>query len=58
MTAAIYGAGTPASAFPAEENTVQAGITLSSANPTASEAFDEPLDMATVLAIASNFSAR
>ena len=55
VTAAIYGPGNPASAFPGEENIVQAGITLPSANPTASEAFDEPLDMATVLAIASNF---
>lgn len=58
ITGAIYGAGTPAAMFPSEANTVQGGLELVNAFATAaqaSEAFDEPLDMATVLAIASNF---
>ena len=59
ITAAIYGAGNPASLYPSEANVVQAGINvqgLSMVSPNeASEAFDEPLDMGTVLAIAGNF---
>ena len=55
VTNAIYGPGNPASMFPGEDNIVQAGITLPNPGENASEAFDEPLDMATVLAIASNF---
>jgi len=58
VTGAIYGAGTPASMYPSEANTMQGGLDLVSSFATAtqaSEAFDEPLDMATVLAIASNF---
>ena len=55
----VYGPGNPASMFPSEANTTQAGIDLTMF-PTvtadqASEAFDEPLDMGTVLAIAGNF---
>jgi len=58
ITGPIYGAGNPAAMYPSEANTVQGGVELVSAFATAtqaSEAFDEPLDMATVLAIASNF---
>jgi hypothetical protein len=58
ITAPIYGAGTPAAMYPSEANTTQAGVELTGSFVTAaqaSEAFDEPLDMATVLAIASNF---
>lgn len=59
ITAAIYGAGNPAALFPSEANVVQGGLNvqnLSQVSPSeASEAFDEPLDMGTVLAIASNF---
>ncbi|WP_324675743.1 ferritin-like domain-containing protein [Hymenobacter sp. GOD-10R] len=58
ITSAIYGAGTPAAMYPSEANTAQAGVELTGSFVTAaqaSEAFDEPLDMATVLAIASNF---
>ncbi len=51
--AATYGPGDPESMFPAEGNTVQGGLDLTSAlmGYTAediSEAFDEPLDMETV----------
>jgi hypothetical protein len=57
---AVYGPGNPASQFPAEDNTVQDGINLASVitgcSPGAvSEAFDEPLDKGTVLAIAGQF---
>jgi len=61
---ANYGAG--ASGYPAENNTIQGGVdvtTLASANSSttavniAVEAFDEPLDMATVLAIVAPFFA-
>lgn len=68
-TAPVYGAGTPAASFPAEDNVVQAtvnitnlltaanitGLTAANAAIAATEAFDEPLDMATVKAIARNF---
>ena len=55
----VYGPGNPASMYPPESNTMQAGIDLTmfpnvTANE-AAEAFDEPLDMGTVLAIAGNF---
>lgn len=62
VTSGIYGAGNPAASFPAESNVSQGGInlqtTLASLNiPAAafSEAFDEPLDVATVTSIALNF---
>ncbi|GGE97149.1 ferritin-like domain-containing protein [Hymenobacter cavernae] len=58
ITLPIYGSGNPATAYPSEANTVQAGVELVGPFATAaqaSEAFDEPLDMASVLAIASNF---
>jgi rubrerythrin len=58
-TAPIYGAGTPAASFPGEENVTQAGVnlqtTLNQSAAAVSEAFDEPLDAATVTAIALNF---
>jgi len=65
VTAPVYGAGSPASSYPAEDNVTQAtvnvqtnttaptGLTLTAA--AASEAFDEPLDAATVKTIARNF---
>jgi len=62
---AIYGPGSPASAFPAEDNVTQGGVNLGTLtyNPplegTAAnkitESFDEPLDMQTVLNIAGLF---
>ena len=61
-TDAIYGAGTPAAQFPAEDNVTQGGVNLQTALttlniPTAAitEAFDEPLDTTTVANIALNF---
>ena len=61
-TAPIYGAGNPAAMFPAEDNVTQGGVNLQTALasfnfPAAafSEAFDEPLDAGTVVAIALNF---
>lgn len=64
-TRPVYGPGNPATgnpdaSYPAEDNTSQAGvpITNAAANITpaaASEAFDEPLDPATVKSIARNF---
>jgi hypothetical protein len=58
-TAAVYGPGNPASLYPGEENVIQGGLNvqnISMVSPSeASEAFDEPLDMGTVLAIAGNF---
>lgn len=61
--APIYGPGTPPASFPAEDNVTQAtvntasltaqGITINANS--ASEAFDEPLDRATVIAIADPF---
>jgi hypothetical protein len=59
-TAAVYGPGNPASTYPSEANTVQGGIditTLGFSAASASEAFDEPLDMGTVLTIAGQFIA-
>ncbi|AII52703.1 ferritin-like domain-containing protein [Hymenobacter sp. APR13] len=56
--AAVYGAGNPATTFPAESNLVQAGLTLTSVGGNTytaaevSEAFDEGLDNTTVVAIA------
>lgn len=58
---AVYGAGNPATIFPAESNTMQAGLNLTTALGTTytaaevSEAFDEALDEATVRAIAGQF---
>lgn len=58
---AVYGAGMPPEMFPAEENTVQAGVDIAGLNGVnaaeASAAFDEPLDMETVLGIAAPFLA-
>lgn len=54
---AVYRAGNPASSFPSEANTTQAGLaigyagTIDSAADRYSEAFDEPLDMTTVLTL-------
>lgn len=61
-TSPVYGAGDPATAFPAENNTRQLVVEIT-ANPSgttldaaaASEAFDEPLDAVTVKNIARNF---
>jgi hypothetical protein len=59
VTAPVYGPGMPASEYPSEANITQAGVNLLSLTTAtaaeASEAFDEPLDVQTVLAIASNF---
>ena len=59
---AIYGPGNPPASFPSEANTTQAGVNLTTltftpavAATAPSESFDEPLDMATVVAIASLF---
>lgn len=67
-TAPVYGPGNPATGgptdifFPAESNTTQAGVDILTNTPggiinaaAASEAFDEPLDPATVKSIARNF---
>ncbi|HSU93093.1 MAG TPA: ferritin-like domain-containing protein [Gemmatimonadaceae bacterium] len=61
VNSAVYGPGNPPTDFPAEDNTVQGGVNLMSitnygADPL-SAAFDEPLDKATVLAIAGPFIA-
>lgn len=64
--AAVYGPGTPATgapdaSYPAEDNVSQAGVTLTTGLGSAytatavSEAFDEPLDAATVKSIARMF---
>ncbi|OZC03914.1 ferritin-like domain-containing protein [Rubricoccus marinus] len=58
--APVYGAGSPASTFPSEANTTQGGINLVTglsgySAEEISEAFDEPLGMTTVLAIAGQF---
>ena len=64
--AKVYGAGTPATGttpdtfYPAEDNVSQAGTNLTTLNSTytataVSEAFDEPLDPATVKSIARMF---
>jgi hypothetical protein len=65
VTAPVYGAGNPATTFPAEDNVTQATLNVQSGTtaPTgltitaaaASEAFDEPLDATTVKTIARNF---
>lgn len=57
---AVYGAGNPASNFPAEDNTVQGGLDLAMEiagidHARITEAFDEPLDRDTVLSIATPF---
>lgn len=57
---AVYGAGNSAANFPAEDNVTQATVNVSTLSgvagaAAASEAFDEPLDSATVLAIAGLF---
>ncbi|RTQ53565.1 ferritin-like domain-containing protein [Hymenobacter gummosus] len=57
-----YGPGNPATTYPAENNITQAGVNIQttssiSANA-ATEAFDEPLDPATVMSIARNFVVR
>jgi len=58
---AVYNAGSPAANYPAESNTTQAGVNLTTINTTytasaVSEAFDEPLDPSTVQTIALNFT--
>ena len=59
VPAAVYGPGSPATAFPAEDNVIQGGVDVSTLTKfpiaAATEAFDEPLDMATVLGIAKPF---
>lgn len=59
VNAAVYGPGNPPTDFPAEDNTVQGGVNLASITnygpDPLSAAFDEPLDKATVLAIAGPF---
>jgi hypothetical protein len=59
VNAAVYGPGAPAAQFPAEGNTTQAGVDLvgltGMSADVVSAAFDEPLDKATVLAIAGPF---
>ena len=59
-----YAAGADATKYPAENNVVQAGIKVQTLTTVASstagaeaEAFDEPLDAATVKAIGKNFAA-
>lgn len=59
--AAVYNAGNPAANYPAESNTTQAAVNLTTLNATytasaVSEAFDEPLDPSTVQTIALNFT--
>lgn len=56
----VYGPGNPASTYPAEDNVTQAGVNVSTLAGVAgvnaaTESFDEPLDTATVLAIAGLF---
>ncbi|RYE91085.1 MAG: ferritin-like domain-containing protein [Cytophagaceae bacterium] len=58
---AVYNAGNPAASYPAESNTTQATVVLTSLNSAytaaaVSEAFDEPLDPSTVQTIALNFA--
>ena len=57
----VYGAGSPAAGFPAESNTTQAGVNVATLTgvgaAAAAESFDEPLDVATVNAIAALFIA-
>jgi hypothetical protein len=56
----VYGAGSPPADYPAEDNVTQAGVNVSTLAGVAgvnaaTEAFDEPLDTGTVLAIAGLF---
>ena len=57
-----YGPGTPDTTYPIESNVTQAGVNIQTTSnisaAAASEAFDEPLDPATVMAIARNFVVR
>lgn len=59
VNAAVYGPGNPAVQYPSESNTTQGGVDLVGATGMSSDvvsaAFDEPLDKATVLAIAGPF---
>jgi ferritin-like protein len=59
VNAAVYGPGNPSSSYPAEDNVVQGGVNLASITNYGADAlsasFDEPLDKASVLAIASPF---
>ena len=67
LTAPVYGAGTDAAKYPAEDNVTQGGVNvqttptpptgLTISQAAASEAFDEPLDAAKVKSIAINFVA-
>lgn len=56
---AVFGPGDPASMFPPESNTLQGTVQLSGLSGVTAdqivEAFDEPLDRATVLSIAAPF---
>lgn len=56
---AVYGPGNPASSYPPESNTVEGGTDLTGLNGATairvSEAFDEPLDTATIVTIAGLF---
>ena len=60
--AAVYGAGTDATAYPPESNTTQANVNLVTGlgnkytATQVSEAFDEPLDATTVKTIARQFA--
>ncbi len=63
---ANYGAGSPAASYPAEDNTIQgtvnittlAGLSGMVAVNAATEAFDEPLDPATVVSLVTPFIAK
>jgi hypothetical protein len=59
VPAAVYGPGNPVASFPGEDNTVQGGVDVTTLSTfpvsAATEAFDEPLDMNTVLSIAGPF---
>lgn len=58
----VYGAGSPATDYPAESNTTQAGTNLTTlpgvTAARAAEAFDEPLDTKTVVTIAGLFGVK
>ncbi len=59
--AAVYGPGNPAAQFPSEANETQGGVDLGVALSSytmaeITEAFDEPLDMQTVIGIAAPFA--
>lgn len=57
-----YGPGNPATTYPSEANVTQASVNVQTTSNIsaglASESFDEPLDPATVMAIARNFVVR